>query len=70
MDSESLRIILDLQRENTLLKRGIEEAVAFVCCCTSKGSKKEWIPIIPEFELDSLQYLFEVLNDRLYKSTE
>ena len=67
MDAESLQIILKLQRENALLKRGIEEAVCFIISSGSKDPTKNRVPLIPEFDIEDLRLLFDVLIDRLYK---
>ena len=67
MDAESLQIILKLQRENTLLKRGIEEAVCFIISSGEKDPTKNWDPLIPEFDIEDLRLLFNALTDRLYK---
>ena len=67
MDAESLQIILKLQRENTLLKRGIEEAVCFIISKRRERPDEELGSLIPEFDIEDLRLLFNALTDRLYK---
>jgi hypothetical protein len=62
MDAESLKIILALKKENTLLKRAIVDATITL------HNRKE--RLIPEYGISEVSFLFSEIKDILSNSKE